>query len=60
MRPQDIWTIFEVHFKDVVGGVRTYVKENGANRIRLIFKDGRVGIFEIQRGKYVLEIKEAK
>lgn len=60
MRPQDIWTIFEVHFKDIVGEVRTYVKENDTNRIRLIFKDGRVGIFEIQRGKYVLEIKEAK
>ena len=47
MKPQDIWTIFEVHFKDIVGEVRTYVKENGANRIRLIFKDGRVGILEI-------------
>lgn len=59
MRPQDIWSIFKVNLKDIAEDVRTYVKENGSNKIRLIFKDGRVGTFEIQRGKYVLEM-EAK
>lgn len=54
MNAQDIWMIFKTNYSDIVGDVRTYVSENGTNKIRLIFKDGRKGFFEIQRGKYVL------
>lgn len=59
MKATDIWEVFKSVNQDIVNDVRTYVSENGSpNKIRLIFKDGRKGTFEIQRGKYILEMEE--
>jgi hypothetical protein len=44
--------------RDLVPELRRYTQDNtNANAIKLEFRDGRKGRFEVQRGRYILEVE---
>lgn len=58
MRPRFIYELFLSMNRELVPELRRYTQDNtNANAIKLEFKDGRKGRFEVQRGKYILEIE---
>ena len=58
MRPRFIYECFLSMNRDLVPELRRYTQDNSnANAIKLEFRDGRKGRFEVQRGRYILEIE---
>ena len=58
MRPRFIYELFLSMNRELVPELRRYTQDNtNTNAIKLEFKDGRKGRFEVQRGKYILEIE---
>lgn len=58
MRPRFIYECFLSMNRDLVPELRRYTQDNtNPNAIKLEFRDGRKGRFEVQRGKYILEIE---
>lgn len=59
MRPKDIYSCFVSMNRELIPDLLRYTQDNtNQNRIKLYFRDGRTGSFEVQRGRYILIIKE--
>ena len=58
MRPRFIYECFLSMNRELVPELKRYSQDNtNPNAIKLEFRDGRKGRFEVKRGKYVLEIE---
>lgn len=58
MRPRFIYECFLSMNRELVPELKRYSQDNSnVNAIKLEFRDGRKGRFEVQRGKYILEIE---